>query len=364
MNSAKKGKVLMMNLQKQKAFIIHVIFIALILLLVYIGIKYLLPLLMPFVIGMIIAVSFRRLIDFTQKKTRIKRVFVSIFVLVIFYGILGLLASMIGFKVFNFLVNFFGGMGPLFDNKIKPALFDLADNLASYFPGFKVYFIDFIDNINQSILTFVTNASSTILGTITGVASQLPSLLIKFIFTIVSSFFFTIDYYRISDFIIRQFKGERKDMILRLKDNGIGTLGKFIRAYTAIISITFLELSVGFWILGISNPFLFGFLVAIIDVMPILGTGAVLLPWAIISFILGNTKIGIGMLLLYIIITAVRQTIEPKIVGQQIGLHPIVTLLLMFVGAQLMGVLGLLMLPIIATLLKKLNDEGTIHIFK
>ncbi|MDF2485864.1 MAG: putative rane protein, partial [Herbinix sp.] len=149
-----------------------------------------------------------------------------------------------------------------------------------------------------------------------------------------------------------------------LKDNGIGTLGKFIRAYTAIISITFIELSIGFWILGIPNPFLFGVLIAIVDVMPILGTGAILLPWAIISLVIGNTKVGIGMLLLYIIITAVRQTVEPRIVGQQIGLHPILTLILMYVGAQLMGVLGLLSLPIIATILVKMNEDGTIHLFK
>jgi sporulation integral membrane protein YtvI len=219
-------------------------------------------------------------------------------------------------------------------------------------------------NIGDSVSKFITTASSTVGGAIYGLAGQVPSLLIKLIFTIVASFFFTIDYYKITRFIIKQFRGERREMILKLKDNGIGTLGKFIRAYTLIISITFLELSIGFWILGIPTPFLFGAVVAIIDVLPILGTGAVLLPWSIIAFIIGNTKLGIGMLILYIIITAVRQTVEPKIVGQQIGLHPILTLLLMYVGAQLMGVLGLFILPILATLLVKLNDEGTIHLFK
>jgi predicted PurR-regulated permease PerM len=98
--------------------------------------------------------------------------------------------------------------------------------------------------------------------------------------------------------------------------------------------------------------------------MPILGTGAVLLPWSVIAFIIGNTKIGMGMLILYVVITVVRQILEPKIVGQQIGLYPIVTLILMYVGAQLMGVLGLLILPIMATILIKLNKEGSIHLFK
>jgi sporulation integral membrane protein YtvI len=353
-----------MSLEKQKAFIIHVAYIVIILLLVYVGIKYLLPLLMPFVIGMIIAIIFRHVIDAIEKKTHIKRLLVSIIILLTFYGIVGLLASMIGFKVFTFLKDLFNSLPALYEKTIYPALETLANDLVIQYPGIEVYLEDFINNTSQSIFSFLTNASSTVVGTITGLASQLPSLLIKFIFTIVSSFFFTIDYYRITRFVIRQFKGDRREMILKLKDNGIGTLGKFIKAYASIISITFLELSIGFWIIGIPNPFLFGGLIAIIDVMPILGTGAVLLPWSVVAFILGNTKVGIGMLVIYIVITVVRQSIEPKIVGQQIGLHPIVTLLLMFVGAQLMGVLGLLILPIIATLLMKLNEDGTIHLFK
>lgn len=353
-----------MNRDKQLAFIIHVIYIIILLGLVYVGIKYLLPLLMPFVIGVIIAMIFRKPIDFIQKKTKINRVIICIFLLLLFYGALGFLASMIGFKVFTFLSNLFYGLPDLYENTVLPAVQKVIDNAMIHFPGIEDYMQEFLDNINQSIFSFLSNASTAVVTTIARMAASLPTLLINFIFTIVSSFFFTIDYYRITRFVLAQFKGERREMILKLKDNGIGTLGKFIRAYSAIISITFLELSIGFWILGIPNPFLFGVLIAIIDVMPILGTGAVLLPWAIISLVIGNTKIGIGMLLLYVIITAVRQTIEPRIVGQQIGLHPILTLILMYVGAQLMGVLGLLILPIIATIIVKLNEDGTIHFYK
>ena len=353
-----------MNLEKQKAFIIHVAFISLLLAFVYIGIKYLLPLLMPFVIGMIIAVAFRRLIDLIEKKTHIKRSFVSIFILILFYGILGFVISMLGFKAFNFLKDFITGLPDFYKQTLFPALNGVTNDVMKNVPGIRPYVEHFLNNIDTSIFDTLKNASSTILVTITTLAGQVPSLLIKFIFTIVSSFFFTIDYYKITRFIILQFKGERREMLLRLKDNGIGTIGKFIRAYATIISITFVELSLGFAIIGIPHPILFGFLIAIIDILPIIGTGAILLPWTIISFILSNTRVGIGILILYIVITVVRQTLEPRIVGQQIGLHPIVTLLLMFMGAQLMGVLGLFMLPILATLLLKLNEEGTIHIFK
>mgnify|MGYP001201320355 CR=1 FL=1 len=353
-----------MNIEKQKAFIIRFAYIALILGLVYVSIKFFLPLLMPFVIGMIIAFLFRHMIDIIHEKTRVKRAFVSIFVLTILYGSIGLVVSLIGLKVFSYIENLFYSLPALYENTIANAIEMVADNLILRFPGIESYVEEFLNNMSESIFTYLKTISSTVVSKITGIAGQLPALLIKLIFTIVSSFFFTIDFYRIGDFVMRQFNDERKKIALKLRDRGIGTLVKFIKAYSLIITITFFELSIGFWILKIPNAFALGLLVAIIDILPILGTGAILLPWSIIAFILGNYKIGIGILLLYIVITAVRQTIEPKIVGQQIGLHPIVTLLLMYVGAQLMGVLGLLLLPIIATIIKTLNDEGTLHLIK
>lgn len=353
-----------MKLEKQKAFIIHCIFIFILLIFIYVGIKYVFPLLMPFVIGVIIAMAFRGIIDKLESKTRIKRSFLSILVLLIFYGLIGFAITMIGSKISTFISSLFNSLPSLYKDTFLPALQIISDNIVERFPSVKTFLDNFVINIDQSFFNFISNTSSKVVGLATGIAGQIPTLLIKFIFTIVASFFFTIDYYKITGFLIGQFGGRKQEMILRLKDNVVGTLGKFVRAYTLIISITFLELSVGFWILGVPTPFLFGLLVAIIDIMPILGTGAVLIPWSVIALVTGNTKVGIGMLLLYIIITVVRQVIEPRIVGQQIGLHPLVTLILMYVGAQLMGVLGLFILPIIATILVKLNKEGSIHLFK
>lgn len=353
-----------MNLNKQRAFIIHFFFFMILTLLLYVGIKYVFPLLMPFVIGIVIAMSFRNIIDIIEKRTHIKRVFVSIVILLVFYSLLGFIISLIGVKMVNFISSLFYSLPSLYKETLLPAFQTVTDNMIDKYPSTKSYLDNFMSNIDQSVFATLSKISTKAVSMATGIASQVPTILIKLIFTIVSSFFFTIDYYKITRFIIRQFREDQQKMILKLKDNIIGSLGNFIKAYSAIISVTFVELSLGFWILGIPTPFLFGLLVAIIDIMPILGTGAILLPWSVIAFIMGNTKIGMGMLILYIIITVVRQVIEPKIVGQQIGLYPIVTLVLMYVGAQLMGVLGLLILPIMATILIKLNKEGSIHLFK
>ncbi len=353
-----------MNLEKQKAFIIHCIFIFILMVLVYAGIKYVLPLLMPFIIGIIIAMAFRGLIDMIGKKIHIKRAFIAVIVLLAFYFLLGLIISLIGAKVVGFISTLFNNLPGLYKGSFLPAMQTVTDNLADRFPNIKTYLDNFMSNIDQSAFSFISETSTKVVSMATRLAGQVPTILIKLVFTIVSSFFFTIDYYKITQFVMSQVGGNKQGTIARLKDNVIGSLGKFIKAYSVIIFITFMELSFGFLILGIPTPFLFGLVVAIIDIMPILGTGAVLLPWSVISLIMGNTKIGIGMLVLYIIITVVRQIIEPKIVGQQIGLHPIVTLILMYIGAQLMGILGLLILPIMATILVKLNKEGSIHILK
>lgn len=353
-----------MNLEKQKAFIIHCVFIFFLLILVYAGIKYVLPLLMPFIIGIIIAMAFRNPIDQLAKKIHIHRTLASILVLLAFYTLIGLLMSMIGAKVGGLVSTVFNNLPSLYKGSFLPALQNATDGLADKFPSIKSYLDDFMSNIDQSAFNFISDISSKVVGVATKMAGQVPTLLIKFVFTIVSSFFFTIDYYKISQFIVTQFGSSRKDMVIKLKVNVLGSLGKFLKAYSIIISITFMELSIGFWILGVPTPFLFGLVVAIIDIMPILGTGTVLIPWSVISLIMGHTRMGIGILVLYIVITVVRQIIEPKIVGQQIGLHPIVTLMLMYVGAQLMGILGLLILPIMTTILVKLNKDGNIHIFR
>jgi predicted PurR-regulated permease PerM len=118
------------------------------------------------------------------------------------------------------------------------------------------------------------------------------------------------------------------------------------------------------FITGQQNVFLLALLIALLDILPIVGTGTVLLPWALISFITGDFASGICLLVIYAVITVIRQFIEPKIVGDQVGLHPVATLIAMIVGTRLFGAIGLFGLPISLAIIKDLNDHGKIHVFK
>ena len=116
--------------------------------------------------------------------------------------------------------------------------------------------------------------------------------------------------------------------------------------------------------IGVNRSLLIAFLISVFDVLPVLGTGGIMIPWTILTALQGNYPLSAGLLTVYLIITVIRNIIEPKIVGSQIGLHPVVTLSSMFVGAQLFGVLGLFGFPIGLSLLRHLNDNGTLRVYK
>ena len=134
--------------------------------------------------------------------------------------------------------------------------------------------------------------------------------------------------------------------------------------------VTFTEVFIGLTILKMLGLFSSNYIAviavvtAIVDVIPVLGTGTIVLPWAAYSFIIGDVGMGIGLLVLYATVTVIRQIVEPKLVAGQLGLPPFVTLIAMYLGLKIIGVLGVFILPIIAIMLKLLNDEGIIDLWK
>lgn len=157
-----------------------------------------------------------------------------------------------------------------------------------------------------------------------------------------------------------------KRVIIHLKEL-INSLGSYLKAEIILIVIAFVQVFIGLYIfkwlgLNIEYPFLAALGIGFIDALPILGSGTVMIPWAFISAINGDITLAISLLILYIIISIVRQFIEPKIVSKQIGIHPIFTLIAMYTGFKLIGILGLLVGPIALIILKNvygsLIDKG------
>lgn len=251
---------------------------------------------------------------------------------------------------------------------VEPVLTDIFGNveqgLKKMDPSLVSTLEDLFNQFIQSIGQMVSSLSMSAMGTISGVASSLPGLFIKLLLMIISTFFIAADYELLTGFFLKQLDGKSKQIFLQVKKYVVGTLFVCIRSYALIMTITFIELSVGLSIIGVKNSILIAFLISVFDILPVLGTGGIMIPWTIIAALTGDYSLSIGLLIVYLIITVIRNIIEPKIVGSQIGLHPVVTLASMFVGVQLLGVVGLFGFPISLSLLRHLNDNGTIHLFK
>lgn len=143
-----------------------------------------------------------------------------------------------------------------------------------------------------------------------------------------------------------------------------GTIANMLKGYISIMFITFVELSVGLTVLQAPNSILLAALIAVVDILPVLGTGTVLIPWSLISLITGDTFLGIGLIILYVVILIVRNIIEPKFIGKRIGLKPLVTLVSMYLGMKLAGVAGMFIFPLVVAFLKNLHDAGIINTWK
>jgi predicted PurR-regulated permease PerM len=129
---------------------------------------------------------------------------------------------------------------------------------------------------------------------------------------------------------------------------------KYIKAYGILLLLTFALLLIGFWILGVEYAFLLAFLIALADLLPVIGVGTILIPWGIIMLIQKEFYLGFGLLILFLAISLIRQVAEPKVLGKSLGLHPLLALFATYVGFTLFGLLGMILAPIVALLGKRL----------
>lgn len=353
---------------KKKHFIVNMIYVFLIALIVYVFFKYAISLISPFIYAFLIAYLLKKPAKSISAMFKIPPKLVSVVLVLIFYGTIGVLFSLISVKLVSGISAIISALPMIYENQLAPFLATTFDSIEK-----AVFRLDpnLVEVLNEGFNQFVsslgenvTNVSLALVGSLSGIASSLPGFAIKILLMIISTFFIASDYEVISKFISRQFSKRNNEVIQTIKSYIMNTLFVVIRSYIIIMSITFIELSVGLSIIGISNAILIALVIAILDILPVLGTGGIMIPWTIITFLQGDYRIALGLLVMYVFVTIVRNILEPKIVGGQLGLHPVVTLMSMFVGVNLVGVIGLFGFPITLSLLKHLNDTGMIKLFK
>lgn len=357
-----------MHLEKRKTFLVNFAYLAVWALIAVAALRYAMPMLAPFVIGFIVAYLLQKPIRFLQNKLHLPSKLCAILTVLLFYGTVGLILSLLSIRAFSGLTSLIRNLPTLYEVHVLPlftdALTSIEGILSDLDPALMAALEQVVSQLLSSIAQMLSNASVMAMGMASAVASALPGLFIKLVLMIISSFFIAIDYDKLTGFCLRQLNNNTKDVFFQIKEYVVGTLFVCIRSYLLIMSITFVELSIGLSLVKIDHAILIAFCVSIFDILPVLGTGGIMLPWAALTALRGDFSLALALLIIYLVITVIRNIIEPKIVGGQLGLHPVVTLASMFAGVQLFGGIGLFGFPIALSLLRYLNDHGVLKIFK
>ncbi len=335
----------------------NILYVILILLGLYIGFK-LSVFYMPFLIAFIISLIIEPIIKFIMKKTHLTRKSSSIIIfLLVSLIILGILTWAL-ITLFSESSSLLQGLNDYFDkayiqfkafiNNFKFDKIHLSDEILSVFQNSTGDLLDTISNWIRNILTGLINF-----------ITSLPSISICIGITVVALYFICVDKIYILDQIEHHLpKIWVKKMGSHLREL-IKTLGGYLKAQASLILISFIISLTGLYILkfigfNISYPLLIALFIGFVDALPILGSGAVMIPWAIICAINGQLNLGIAIIVLLIIMSVVRQLLEPKLVSKNIGVHPIFTLVAMYTGFKIIGIMGLLIGPIILIIFKNI----------
>ena len=184
--------------------------------------------------------------------------------------------------------------------------------------------------------------------------SAIPQIFIFCVITVLSAVYFCMDFEKVCGFFRSLIPMERREAADTVRDIFKRTALQFLKSYLVLFLLIFAGLFLGFVILGERYAFLFALMTAAIDALPIFGMGIIMLPLAVFHFMTGSVGYGVGILVLYLILTVFRQILEPKILGAGLGIHPLIMLCAMYAGWQWFGVFGMLMAPFLTVTVKNL----------
>lgn len=349
----------------RKAINIILIFLAL-----YLGIK-LSVFYMPFLIAFIIYLLIEPLIKFFMKKMKLNRKLSSIIIFLIIFSII------IGGVVWGIvsLVSEATNLLEMLNLYINKAYTQIQENISKINIeklSISKDIIELFKSSSQEILVKVSNWMTNFLTKFINVITSIPTISIYIAITIMSLYFMCTDKIYMLDFLEHHMPQKWVQKIGKHIREITSSLGGYLKAEATLILISFIISLIGLYIfkilgMNIKYPLLIALGIGFVDALPILGSGAVMVPWAVISALNGDIKLGISIVVLWIIMSIVRQFLEPKIVSGKIGIHPIFTLIAMYTGFKLIGVMGMLVGPIVLIILKSIFakelDEGIYNKF-
>ncbi|MBR5923278.1 MAG: sporulation integral membrane protein YtvI [Clostridia bacterium] len=338
-----------MTLERKKDFLINILFAATVIGITVVVAKFMFAYLLPFVIGVCVAFAVQRPSAAVSRKFHIKKqacaVFFTVAVCLLFFVICALLIWALGSKLIDLLTRlpgYFSG----FEKSIDAFRESMANNMRALDSEQReaVY-----GAFSRTAGAFVSSVTGILSSFATGLIKGLPAFLVSSVVTVVASCYIAKDFDKLKKFAFGMMSKNLSKRISEIKSIFTENASKFLKGYLIIALITFAELTVALLILNVKNPVVKALAVAVVDFLPVLGVGTVLIPWAALELLGCNWFLGMGLTVTYIIITLVHNFIEPKIIGEQIGINPVFTLISMFVGLKIAGLAGMILTPLSLT---------------
>ena len=326
----------------------------------FFGIKFILPATLPFVIAWAVAFLVQKPADFVAKKTGVSRKFMrpalSLLIILVIIGGSVFAIVKISAEAWELLTSL--GEGGAFEKIIEYAtspLEEISEKLGIA-PEIE-------DKLSDAVYRLISEALSGVAGAITSIAGAIPGILLFILVTTISTVYFSVDLENVNKRVHNILPESWRERLSGFKNSTFSVLIKYVRSYFIIMLITFAIMLFGLLVIGVKYAILMAFIIALLDLLPIIGIGIVLVPWGVFMLTVGNNaKLGAGLLVLYVIGTIVRQCIEPKILGKELGIHPLLTLVLMYAGYSLFGVPGLIILPLLAVGISAFGKNNTAEV--
>lgn len=301
---------------------------------------------MPFVIGWIIAMIANPVVRFLESRLKVVRkhgsVLVMVSVLALVIGTMYLLISKLLSEASG-LLQALPQLWAAFQTEVREIGSQL-DRMFAFLPDqLGVQLRAIADNLDSYIGVLIQNAATPTVEAAGSVAKSLPSILVNTVVVILSSYFFIAERDRILNFWKKYMPEKSKKHMSNMRKDALHLVGGYFMAQFRIMFVVAAILTVGFLVLQIPYSLLLALLISLLDFLPVFGTGTVLIPWGLIKLLSGEYYMAGGLILLYILSQFIRQAIQPKIVGDSMGLPPLMTLVFLYIGFKVSGLGGMIL---------------------
>ncbi len=311
----------------------------------------------PFIASFLVATLFQRMVKSLEKKLKISRGISSAIIVTLTVSIIIFFLTLIIFQIFSQAKTLISAL-PDTINSFKLRF----DEISEKYNGFKLSLPVELSSMFDSFLSELSERSKNISVSITNkalsfaknIASALPGIILFLTMFILGTFFFTKDYQLIINFLNEIFPQQIIRLFSKIKGIITHAFSAYIKAQIILMIITSLVITVCFWIVGIKYSLLWGIVCGLIDILPFLGTAIILVPFALVSLVYNDFYTFTALLIIQALVFIIRQLAEPRIVSNQIGIHPILTLISVYIGLKYFGFIGVLIAPIITLIIVNL----------